>query len=287
MSGEGGRPGTNTEHGTARSGGEHGTARSGGEHGTARSGGEHGTARSGGEHGISESSGEHGKPGTSVEPGMPGNPVKLTDPKMMRALAHPARIAIWTHIALRGPTTATECAEVAGLSPSACSYHLRTLARYGFIEEDRASAADGRERPWRAKLLAFTMEDRPDTPPAGRVASRLLVENLREAAEEIRARYLDRKSEYPADWQAAAGEMFSVAHVTPEELEELREKVLDVLEPYIRLEEAERSPGALPVRVMVDLFPWFRPEEANRASQRAAAPPGLTSDEGARREGGA
>ena len=59
--------------------------------------------------------------------------------------------------------------------------------------------------------------------PAGRVASRLLVENLREAAEEIRARYLDRKSEYPADWQAAAGETFSVAHVTPDELRDLRE----------------------------------------------------------------
>ena len=98
--------------------------------------------------------------------GMPGNPVRLTDPKMMRALAHPARIAIWLHIGLRGPATATECAEVAGLSPSACSYHLRTLARYGFVEEDRASAADGRERPWRARLLAFTIQDRPDQPAA-------------------------------------------------------------------------------------------------------------------------
>jgi DNA-binding MarR family transcriptional regulator len=278
MSEEGGRPGTSAEHRVSERGAEHGIA------GTS---GGHGMDESSGGHGMDESSGGHGKPGTSAEPGMPGNPVKLTDPKMMRALAHPARIAIWTHIAMRGPTTATECAEVAGLSPSACSYHLRTLARYGFIEEDRASAADGRERPWRARLLAFTMEDRPDTPPAGRLASRLLVENLREAAEEIRARYLDRKYEYPADWQAAAGEMFSVAHVTPEELQELRAKVLDLLEPYIRLEEAERSPGALPVRVMFDLFPWFRPEEANQASQRAAAPPGPTSDEGARREGGA
>ena len=219
--------------------------------------------------------------------GMPGNPVKLTDPKMMRALAHPARIAIWMHIGLRGAVTATECAEVAGLSPSACSYHLRTLARYGFIEEDRAATADGRERPWRARLLAFTMEDRPDTPAAGRVASRLLAENIRASAEEIRVRYLDRKSEYPADWQATCGELFSVAHVTPEELDELRAKVLDVLTPYIRLDEAERSPGALPVRIMLDMFPWFRPEEANRASQRGAAPPGLTSDERARREGGA
>jgi Helix-turn-helix domain len=225
--------------------------------------------------------------GKSAEPGTLENPVRLTDPKMMRALAHPARIAIWMHIALRGAATATECAEVAGLSPSACSYHLRTLARYGFVEEDPAAATDGRERPWRARLLAFTMEDQPDTPAAGRVASRLLVENFRADAEEIRVRYLDRKSEYPADWQAAAGEMFSVAHVTPAELQELRAKVLEIMAPYVRLDEAERSPGALPVRIMVDLFPWFRPEEANRASQRGAAPTGLTSDEGARREGGA
>jgi DNA-binding transcriptional ArsR family regulator len=194
-------------------------------------------------------------------PGMPGNPVTLTDPKMMRALAHRARIAIWSYLGLHGPATATQCAEVAGLSPSACSYHLRTLARYGFVEEDRVSAADGRERPWRVRLIAFSLEDRPDTPAAGRVASRLLVENLREAADKTRARYLDRKSEYPADWQAAAGEVFSAAHVTPDELNELRARVLELITPYIRLDPAERSPGALPVRVMLDLFPWFGPEE--------------------------
>jgi DNA-binding transcriptional ArsR family regulator len=197
-----------------------------------------------------------------AELGMPGNPVRLTDPKMMRALAHPARIAIWTHIGLHGSATATECAEVAGLSPSACSYHLRALARYGFVEEDRASAADGRERPWRARLISFNMEDGPDATAAGRVASRVLVENLRADAEETRARYLDRKSEYPADWQAAAGEMFSGAFVTAEELEELRAKVEEVMAPYIRLDEAERTPGALPVRIMLDMFPWFGPEEA-------------------------
>jgi hypothetical protein len=193
---------------------------------------------------------------------MPGNPVRLTDPRMMRALAHPARIAIWTHIGLRGSATATECAEVAGLSPSACSYHLRTLAKYGFIEEDRASAADGRERPWRARLLAFSMEDRPDAPAANRIASRMLVENLRFDAEETRARYLDRQSEYPAQWQAAAGETFSAAHVTPDELDELRGKVLEIMNTYIRLDPAERSPGALPVRITLDMFPWFGPEEA-------------------------
>jgi predicted ArsR family transcriptional regulator len=205
---------------------------------------------------------ETGAQGKRAEPGMPGNPVTLTDPKKMRALAHQARIAIWTYLGLHGPATATQCAEVAGLSPSACSYHLRTLARYGFIEEDRASAADGRERPWRARLLAFTMEERPDRSAASRVAGRLLVENLRTAAEDNRLRYVDREAEYPAEWRAAAGEMFSVAHVTAEELNEMRTKVLEVMAPYIRMDQAERSPGALPVRVTLDLFPWFEPEEA-------------------------
>jgi DNA-binding transcriptional ArsR family regulator len=201
-------------------------------------------------------------PDEPVIPGTLANPLKLTDPRMMRALAHPARIAIWLHLGLRGPATATECAEIAGLSPSACSYHLRTLARYGFVEEDLASAADGRERPWRARLLSFTMEVDPDQPAAVGVANRLLVENLRAAAEENRARYLNRRSEYPADWQAAVGEMFSVAHVAPEELNQLRERLLEVMLPYVRLDPAERPPGVLPVRILLDFFPWFEPEEA-------------------------
>ncbi len=201
------------------------------------------------------------------ELGTLGNPVELTDARTMRALAHPARIAIWTHLGLHGPATATECAEIAGLSPSACSYPLRTLARYGFAAADRASAADGRERPWRARMLAFSMEDVPGTPAATRVASRLLVENLRAAAEENRARYLTRQSEYPAGWQAAAGETFSAAHVTPEELDRMRAQVLEVMAPYIRLDPASRPAGALPVRITLDLFPWFGPEEARTVAE--------------------
>lgn len=195
------------------------------------------------------------------EPGTPGNPVELTDPKTMRALAHPARIAIWTHLGMRGSATATECAEIAGLSPSACSYHLRTLARYGLVEEDPASAADGRERPWRARMLAFNLHEGPDVPAATQLASRLLVENMRAAVEENRARYLTRQSEYPADWQAASGELFSVAHVTPEELERMRKQMIEVMMPYARLEPDSRPAGARPVRIMLDMFPWFEPGE--------------------------
>src|SRR6201998_3025713 len=101
-------------------------------------------------------------PDHAVEPpalGIPGKSIKLTDPETMRALAHPARISLWQHLLLEGPATATECAPVAALSPSACSYHLRQLARYGFVQQDQAAAANGRERPWRAVVSSTTIED--------------------------------------------------------------------------------------------------------------------------------
>jgi hypothetical protein len=116
------------------------------------------------------------------------------------------------------------------------------------------------------------MEDTPDRPPATQVASRLLVENLRSSAEEIRVRYLSRRTEYPADWQAAVGELFSAAHVTAAELNQLREKLVEVMIPYLRLDPAERPPGALPVRVVLDLFPWFAPEEARQAGLEQGPP---------------
>src|SRR5580700_9433859 len=139
-------------------------------------------------------------PGTpepgAAELGTLGNPLKLTDPRMMRALAHPARIAIWTHLGLRGPATATECAAVAGLSPSACSYHLRTLARYGFVAEDRSSSADGRERPWRAKVIGLNVPSGAGS-AALRDAGRLLSASVQASAEELLDSYRDREAEYP------------------------------------------------------------------------------------------
>ena len=70
----------------------------------------------------------------------------------MRALAHPARLAIMEHLNSTGRRrTATECAEIVGLSPSATSYHLRELAKVGLIEE-APSRGDGRERVWQSPV---------------------------------------------------------------------------------------------------------------------------------------
>ena len=138
--------------------------------------------------------------------GIPGKSIKLTDPETMRALAHPARIALWQHLLLEGPATATESAPVAELSPSACSYHLRQLARYGFVEQDQAAAANGRERPWRVVISSTTVEDLDD--PVAVMAARLLDYSLEERWQVVRSRYENSKQDYPAHGarrQAATG----------------------------------------------------------------------------------
>ena len=69
----------------------------------------------------------------------------LDDPRALRALAHPARLAILDHLGAEETATATECGAAVGVSASAASYHLRALARFGLVEE--AEGGRGRERP--------------------------------------------------------------------------------------------------------------------------------------------
>jgi DNA-binding transcriptional ArsR family regulator len=192
-------------------------------------------------------------------------PIEITDPRTLRALAHPARMQIWQFLGLEGPATATECAEVAGLSPSACSYHLRTLAQYGFVEEDLASAADGRQRPWRARILSFSVPDGPATTPATRLAVRLLDETVRAQGEELRESYLERQSDYPAPWREALGRVTDVLHVTPEELIALRTRLIELFGEYRRLSRTDRPPGAGRVLVLTDLTPWFTPDTTGQS----------------------
>jgi DNA-binding transcriptional ArsR family regulator len=194
------------------------------------------------------------------QPGSPSNPVPITDPRALRALAHPARLEILQHLALDGPATATECAEVVGLSPSACSYHLRALARYGFVEEERAGAADQRHRPWRARLVAISVGEDPDRPAAARAAGRLLYETLQARIDELRADYMDREAEYPREWQGAVGTYQDVLHLTPNELTEIRAKIAAILSEYRRLSPDDQPAGARRVHALVEFLPWFKPE---------------------------
>src|SRR3954447_14930027 len=102
-------------------------------------------------------------------------PRELTDPKAMRALAHPVRLALLEALADAGTLTATEAGERVGESPANASFHLRQLAKYDFVEE--AEGGRGRQRPWRIKHLGTRYTDvheDPEAARAGRALSRVL-----------------------------------------------------------------------------------------------------------------
>ena len=72
---------------------------------------------------------------------------EISDPRRIRALAHPLRIELMDVLGdVPDGLTATECATRTGESVASCSFHLRTLARYGYVEPGERR---GREKPWR------------------------------------------------------------------------------------------------------------------------------------------
>ncbi len=70
---------------------------------------------------------------------------RVNDPAVMRALAHPLRWALLEALQHAGTLTATQAGEILGETPANCAFHLRTLAKYGLVEEaGGAKAGSGR-----------------------------------------------------------------------------------------------------------------------------------------------
>jgi DNA-binding transcriptional ArsR family regulator len=109
----------------------------------------------------------------------------------LRALAHPLRVRILGSLRTDGPATATMLGERLGESSGATSYHLRVLARHGFVEEE-AGRGTARERWWRASQDMTSW--RPD---------RFRDDPDERAAEQWLSGYGARRAmEWIDDWQA-------------------------------------------------------------------------------------
>jgi DNA-binding transcriptional ArsR family regulator len=168
--------------------------------------------------------------------------LNISDPQVMRALAHPARLAIMEHLTSTGAAaTATECAEVCGLSPSATSYHLRALARWGLVNE-APSRGDGRERVWRATTYNYSVNAGSDASPDARAAEKALVEVFIARDDGRVRRWLERAHDEPREWYEAATLSESMLLLTADELTELNEKLAAVLRPYRRRERLDNPP---------------------------------------------
>jgi DNA-binding transcriptional ArsR family regulator len=181
----------------------------------------------------------------------------VTDVRALRALAHPQRLAILRLLMAGRPRTATECAVVVPASASACSYHLRELERFGFVERlQSATPSDGRARWWKASALGFSLGGPlSDDDLVGRAALTALHRADQAENDRLLQSFIERIDDLPADWQDAAEFAGYELEVTAAELGELTSAVDAVLRPYRAGARSTNPSETRPVHVVFQAFP--------------------------------
>lgn len=179
---------------------------------------------------------------------------EVTDPRALRALAHPIRLALLEALADAGTLTATQAGEVVGESPASCSFHLRQLAKYQFVEE--AGGGTGRQRPWKVAHVGMRFRDFDDNQETA-MAAVGLQSVLRERYLERYARAAAARGHLPKKWQEVTGDSQFLLYVTPAEMSELDQEVSAVLMRYQdRVADPDRRPkGSRPIETLVLAYP--------------------------------
>jgi DNA-binding transcriptional ArsR family regulator len=76
-------------------------------------------------------------------------PRPMSDPRVLRAIAHPTRGRILDELGASGPMRAADVGEALGIPANQASFHLRQLAKYGAILPAPEAARDKRDRVWK------------------------------------------------------------------------------------------------------------------------------------------
>jgi len=176
--------------------------------------------------------------------------MQLTDPKAIRALSHPLRLDLLEALAVTGPATAAECGRRLGVSQASCSFHLRQLARYGFVD-DAGPGDDRRERRWRLRATPTTIQPAAGNDAVRRHLERLVIEREAQAAID----YLPRRDAEDARWRAGTGGMAALLLLDAAEAAELKRAWRALLEPYIARAATDPEPGQRHVRYFMTATP--------------------------------
>jgi DNA-binding transcriptional ArsR family regulator len=168
----------------------------------------------------------------------------------MRALAHPVRLALLDALGVRGPLTATEAGEAIGESPTTCSFHLRQLAKYGFVEE--AGRGVGRRRPWRLAHVGLHFSDVHEDAATATAATALDGVMRERRIGRMRAG-MEARARQPREWQEVTGASQFLLHVTPEELRALDEEITELLIRHRDrvADPARRPPRSQPIEMLL------------------------------------
>lgn len=189
------------------------------------------------------------------EPGqVAGEVVRVRDATTLRALAHPLRLKLLGLLRIGGPSTATLLGRRLGESSGATSYHLRELARYGFVTEVPGRGT-GRERWWQA-AHRMTSWDVADFAEGGsQVADELLRYGVRLRGRVLQS-WLGSREELDRSWDCAASLNDYALRLTPQQARELAAELTAVADRWLATHPAAApaDAGEL-VALFVDAVP--------------------------------
>jgi DNA-binding transcriptional ArsR family regulator len=154
---------------------------------------------------------------------------RVTDPDALKALTHPLRRQILRLLTQIGPATVTTLGEHTGADPGQLSFHLRELAKRGFIIEAPELARDRRERWWRVPSgsVSWSTEDFSD--PDGRaIADTVQRMTVTEEIERLTT-YESVRQSFGTDWVDAATSTQYNLRLRPDELRDLTADLNEVM----------------------------------------------------------
>lgn len=165
---------------------------------------------------------------------MSDEPHEITELEVLRSLAQPRRQQILQHLTLHGPATSATLARALDLNTGATSYHLRELARQGFVEEV-PDQTHGRQRWWR-----YVKRDIRFPPRSGQdAATRMVVDdmNRQSFAADIEAFHrAQNETAGEGEWADMPYSRGTI-HVSYGELREFFEEYIALLNRYARSDQ--------------------------------------------------
>lgn len=182
----------------------------------------------------------------------PAAQVVLRDPRAIKALAHPARLAVIDELFAGRKLTATECGEIAGLSASAMSYHLRALEKWGIVRRSEASG-DGRERPWQAAGQTLMVDSAE--PRASAAGEAILVARQLDRQRADILGWISSQDEAAAAWYDCTVISSGVFWLSHDEAKQLSDDISAMVARMRRRSTAEAPPNSRQVRVSFSVVP--------------------------------
>lgn len=162
----------------------------------------------------------------------------VLDARAVKVLAHPLRSRLLSRLRTGGPATATDLAAALSTNTGATSYHLRKLESVGLVTD--TGEGEGKRRLWRAATDSHSwtnsaFRDDEDAATALDWLQRNYVRQFAERAEH----WLDAAPDWPAEWVDVLGLNDTFVTVTPEQMDELQQRMHALLAEYRTRGEGE------------------------------------------------